>query len=171
MARTMTMTRATTMTTTIDRDCDQVSQIVMAVSQSCNVLCWKSMRNMLRLFWICFRKPDIINSKSVKIKTFSSSTCLLCRFFSKKKHPEQHYFSGGHRTVLKAWAENKREMLKLLQQFLVPVAFLPFFLTNLHSSRVVKDVKRWRRVVELSPSPSVTKLFVSQRELKDSNKC
>ena len=93
-----------------------------------------------------------------KLGHFHHQLVSSAGFSQRKKHPEQQLCSRGHCTVLKV-SRKKREMLKLLQQSLVPAAFLPFFLTNLHLSCVVKDVKMLREGSWAESLPQCYKTF------------
>ena len=58
-----------------------------AVSQSCNVLCWKSMRNMLRLFGYVFESLiSSIIAKVWKLRHFHHQLVSCAGFSQRKKH-------------------------------------------------------------------------------------
>ena len=145
-----------------------------AVSQSCNVLCWKSMRNMLRLFGYVFESLiSSIIAKVWKLRHFHHQL-VSCAGFSQRKNisnPELQLCSGGDHSF-EAFRAKKTCVAKIASTVFGSCGVSALF-DKPALEGVVKDVKMWGRVVELCPSPSykTSSFFVSQRELKDSNKC
>lgn len=102
----MTMTKNMTVTVTVTDELWCQGSFALLQCYVLKINAW-----YVKAFGICFRKPDIINSKSVKIKTYLAHfhhQHVSCAGFSQRKrgkifHSESQLFSGGR--GLQAWAK------------------------------------------------------------------
>ena len=155
MTRTMTLTRTMTRTTTRTMTIDQWPWLWpsltncngKAVSQSCNVSCWKSMQcNILRLFGYVLESLILPIAKVWKLRHFHHQL-VSCAGFSQRKnisHPELQLCSRGDHSF-EAFRAKKTCVAKIASTVFGSCG-VSALLTNLHSSLVVKDVKNWGRV-------------------------